>query len=99
MDYIAMLVLFSIIGTFFMNIYYQARNKQTQMESHLMNAKNFIDNPNFHDDREWFVQRFQEAQTHLVQAQVICSREIDSRTIHNLWEQIGRINRGRFISN
>jgi len=99
MDYIAMVVLFSIIGTFFMNLYYQFRNRQTQMEFHLMNAKNFIRNPNYRDNREWFIKRFNEAQTHLAEAQVICSREIDAQTIQTLWQEIDRINKGNFISN
>ncbi len=99
MDFMAFIVLVSIMGTFMLNLYYQARNRQMQMDIHLMNAKNFLNSRNHYDNREWFIQRFLEAQTHLVQAQVICSREIDSRTINILWQQMNTIKKGNFISN
>jgi len=83
---VALLVLY---GIYF--IYKSEKQRETELNLHLLQAKQILDSHDLKDKRSWFISKFNEAETHLIDAQASCGKEFDYQAIRDIREQLNKI--------
>lgn len=64
-----------------------------------MQAKRILNLSDLKDNRKWFISRFNESETYIVNAQASCKKRFDYKSIVNLSHKFNDLNRDNSSSN
>lgn len=62
----------------------QEKEREAELNFHLMQAKNILSSNDMEDKRAILINRFQQAETHLMNAQASCARSFEHKSITDI---------------
>ncbi|KAA3609777.1 MAG: hypothetical protein D8M58_08975 [Calditrichaeota bacterium] len=72
-------------------IYKSEKDRELQLNIHLLQAKQILNNRDLKDKRNWFIDRFNEAENHLASAQASCAKEIEFQSVTDIRNKLQEI--------
>jgi hypothetical protein len=87
--YYLIIALFVGYGIYF--IYQNEKDRERQLNLHLLHAKGILTSNDIKDKRNWFISRFIKAENHLVNAQAKYAKEIEFQSVTDISNQISEI--------
>lgn len=99
MDQLIFIISTLFIGYILYVIYKHEKLREVELNYHLMQAKRILNSKDIEDKRKWFVDRFKEAENHLMSAQATCASEHEFRTITDIREKLNTFRNKSYFSN
>ena len=87
--YYTLFLLFIIYGIYF--VYKSEKDREMQLNLHLLQAKGILNRSDLKDKRNWFINRFNDAENHLASARASCAKEIDFQSISDIRNKLDEI--------
>jgi hypothetical protein len=80
-------------------IYKHEKSREVELNYHLMQAKRILSSKDIQDKRKWFIEQYNEAESHLASAQASCSNEREFRIITDIREKLNTFRNNNYTNN
>jgi len=87
--YYTIIALLLVYGIYF--IYKSEKDREMQLNFHLLQAKGILNSTDLKDKRNWFISKFYDAENHLASAQASCAKEIEFKSISDIRSKLNTI--------
>ncbi len=87
--YFAIITILVAYGIYF--VYKSDQDREANLNTHLLQAKHIINSYDVKDKRNWFINKFNEAEDHLTNARAACAKEIEFQSINDIRDKLNEI--------
>lgn len=81
----------TLVGYILYSIFRHEKSRENELNYHIMQAKQLLQKKDIQDKRQWFIERFQEAENHIITAQSFCTKPIEFHSVSNIRKELDTI--------
>ena len=67
------------------------KSREIELNYHIMQAKRILNSNDLQDKRQWFIDRFKEAESHILTAQSFCKKPFEYNSIADIRKELNNI--------
>ena len=91
MEFVFIAVALWLIGYILYSTFRHEKSREIELNYHIMQAKRILKSKDLQDKRQWFIDRFKEAESHILTAQSFCKKPFEYNSIADIRKELNNI--------